>query len=193
VVELKVDEARAALEGKILGVHDEVKGVAQSQDVMEGLIRGIENRIELTQEQVKQANRGIVILCNVVAESGASNEDLLEFTRKYAATSTDRKNPDKQTVSTTSLSSNESKANKPGATLTISPDFSINDILLREGLQHLITMTSASKLDTKKSPSSQEKIPTAVPVNRDFASVLAGISAIAPSTLSQGTTAARSN
>jgi len=187
VVEVKVDEARAALEGKIDGVRGQVEGVTNSQTLIEGLIRGIEGKIELTQDQVKQANRGIMILCNVIAESGVTNEELIEFTRNNGI----------QIEQKAEVKSIQRSSTRPSTSVIAVPqeqskseDFSINDILLREGLQHLITMTAPARSVYPQRPvrsisnSSSESLPTAVPLDRDVAAFLAGYTNISstPST-----------
>jgi len=182
VVEVKVDEARLALEGKIDGVRDQVTGVANSQGLIEDLIRGIEGKIELTQDQVKQANRGIMILCNVIAESGVTNEELLDYTRKNGI----------QIEQKAEVKSVQHSSTKPSASVIAVPqekqakseEFSINEILLREGLQHLITMTAPNsqrhpqpitqRPSRSISSSSTESLPTAVPLDRDIATFLSG-------------------
>jgi hypothetical protein len=170
VVEVKVDEARFALEEKIDGVHDEVKGVAKSQDLLEELIRGIEGKIELTQDQVKQANRGIVILCSVIAESGVMNEELLEFTRKHGGTQGGPKGSSKVQ---SSVVNNNNKPDVPQqAKYESNGEFSINDVLLREGLQHLITMTTRTPHNrpTRTASNNSENLPTAVALDPLFSS-----------------------
>jgi hypothetical protein len=113
VVERKVDESRDHLEKRIAAevgdvrrdlalAHEDVRGVAKGQQevrsvltTIEGQVSDVGQRVEDAQGQLHRANRGIYLLCNVVADSAAvasSNravyEELLQFTReakKHAA------------------------------------------------------------------------------------------------------------
>ncbi|GBG27329.1 Hypothetical Protein FCC1311_035512 [Hondaea fermentalgiana] len=87
LLEDKVDETRESLEKKIteevgdvkkdLGVvGNDVKGISRAQEQVHGLVQSIETQIDSIEsrmegvgDQLNTANRGIYLLCNVVAEN----------------------------------------------------------------------------------------------------------------------------
>mmetsp|Transcript_13790 Transcript_13790/g.22500 ORF Transcript_13790/g.22500 Transcript_13790/m.22500 type:complete len:369 (-) Transcript_13790:768-1874(-) len=114
LIEDKIDDTRVSLEEKITSevgdvkrelenVGQDVKGISFVQDRVQGMVEGIEtqidsieNRIENANDQLLTANKGIYLLCNVVAEqmnSGKSKgnnrhgssslyEELVSYTRR---------------------------------------------------------------------------------------------------------------
>mmetsp|Transcript_20658 Transcript_20658/g.40551 ORF Transcript_20658/g.40551 Transcript_20658/m.40551 type:complete len:358 (+) Transcript_20658:1798-2871(+) len=87
LLEDKVDETRESLENKITAevgdvkrdlevVGNDVKGISRAQEQVHGLVQSIEtqidnleNKMEGVGNQLNTANRGIYLLCNVVAEN----------------------------------------------------------------------------------------------------------------------------
>jgi len=178
IVESKIDAARESLELKIGGVHDEILGVSKSQNKMEDLVRGIEGKIELTQDQIKQANRGIYILCSVLAESGVSNDDLLEFTQKHGGSGIQRKpSTIKSFVDSLPIANSVSDKVTSPQVATEAP-LSMNEILLREGLQNLLNLSAkaGNKATSSKGSfiSNDSNLPFALPLDGNFSSILAG-------------------
>lgn len=186
IVEGKIDAAREALENKIGEVHGEILGVSKSQSKMEDLVRGIEGKIELTQDQIKQANRGIYILCSVLAESGVNNDDLVEFTQKHGGSGVQRQKSSNRIVAESIPVAQQPRI----ADAVADASFSINEMLLREGLQNLLNLTSNSNSGTNASSvssASQAKqvtsipgliepnLPLALPLDGNFSSIFAGV------------------
>lgn len=114
LVDVKLDKTRYSLEQKIeqevgdvktevKDVHESVKGIAAVQGRVQSVVHGLEDRffnmeetLEDARTQLTVANRGINLLCTVVAESvvgqrGLGNDDqatharLLDYTREISA------------------------------------------------------------------------------------------------------------
>ena len=162
VVEKKIDDTRFSLEGILDSVKVDVKKVSDGQTEMHKLIRSLENQmngIESTigdaKLQLQQANTGIFILCNVVKQSGVMNDELAEFTNKYA-----------------SKSSIFSAGDKVAAqSLNDADDITGTSNLIRQGLQQLLSGTSSSAAGSsvvKNVPPSKivsSNVPTALAID----------------------------
>jgi len=80
LIDEKIDENSAKLEEKIKSevgdvkrdleaVGNDVKGISRNQERVHGMVESIETQIDTIGESMGTANRGIYLLCNVVAES----------------------------------------------------------------------------------------------------------------------------